>query len=183
MRTVIRSLVDVPEGSPRRYSDGRGYVLLIWKVGRRRYKWCFEHRLVMGFPDGHVHHKNHDKSDNRPENLEALDERAHSREHHPRGFPIDRAIELYQSGLTLKAVALQLGALPTSVLRSFQRLGIQRRKRTSHNASKVRCLRGHAFTPENIAPAKGGRSCRLCAQQRNREYRRRLKVRASEQVA
>lgn len=66
-----------------RYLDASGYVRV--RVGPN--DWPYEHRHVWEsangpIPDGfHVHHRNHDRSDNRPENLELLDGRAHNRHH------------------------------------------------------------------------------------------------------
>lgn len=51
-------------------------------------KWTYQHRHVMEQVLGrklekneHVHHKNHDKTDNRIENLEILDPSTHHRNH------------------------------------------------------------------------------------------------------
>ena len=51
--------------------------------------WVTEHRMVawdLGIltdPSDHVHHRNHDTRDNRPENLEAISAAEHVRLHHP----------------------------------------------------------------------------------------------------
>src|SRR5687768_7439307 len=60
----------VPSGKPGRYKNIHGYIVLRWRVGRSQYVECLEHRLQCGLPvNQHVHHKNHQKDDNRPENL------------------------------------------------------------------------------------------------------------------
>lgn len=47
-------------------------------------------------------------------------------------------------------------------------------------ASKTHCKRGHEFTPANTKPSNvGARVCRECANQRNREYRAREKLRSA----
>lgn len=68
-----------------RYVDKSGYVHL-WQRGTRKLRR--EHRVVMEAVLGrplddteHVHHRNHDTSDNRPENLEILTPTAHARLH------------------------------------------------------------------------------------------------------
>lgn len=67
----------------------------IWHHGYRAVKladgsWMLEHRLVMErllgrklLPSEHVHHKNENRQDNRPENLELLTKAEHLREHAP----------------------------------------------------------------------------------------------------
>jgi len=48
------------------------------------YTYEFEHRIVAGLEKGDervVHHKNHDKTDNRPENLEVMTRSEHAKEH------------------------------------------------------------------------------------------------------
>ena len=78
--------------------DANGYVQLSSKVhgdnhGRR------EHRVVMESLIGRalrfdeiVHHKNGDKSDNSPHNLEVMTRADHAREHHARGQLVACAI-------------------------------------------------------------------------------------------
>jgi hypothetical protein len=56
-----------------------GYIMRYVAPG----KYVFEHRLVAGVKNSKevVHHKNHDKQDNRPENLQVMDRSEHAKEH------------------------------------------------------------------------------------------------------
>lgn len=73
---------------PKRTITARGYVQLIWtdpETGELRRE--YEHRLVWEEANGPlpsgwiIHHKNGDKTDNRLENLEALDKTGHAKTH------------------------------------------------------------------------------------------------------
>lgn len=44
------------------------------------------------------------------------------------------------------------------------------------NARKTHCIRGHEFTPENTMPNQGGRRCRACKDQHNRNRDRRKEM-------
>lgn len=96
--------------------------------------WVYEHRAVAfdaGMLDGpddhrHVHHKNHDKTDNRLENLEVLTASAHGAEH--RTFDVDRAVSLYLAGASTIAVGREIGVDPSAISRVLAKVGIPARK-------------------------------------------------------
>ena len=79
---------------PGRYVNAAGYVLVRMPDHPNAMKgYVLEHRWVMEQTLGRlllshepVHHQNHDKTDNRPENLELLDQHSHGKKHgRPRG--------------------------------------------------------------------------------------------------
>jgi hypothetical protein len=80
--------------NPKGYIEGR-----VWQDGKRRDVKRHRHvmeqhmgRLLEAHED--VHHKNEDKRDNRPENLEVMSHGAHSKLHnrsrkYPKGYKLD----------------------------------------------------------------------------------------------
>ena len=72
----------IPDGEPWRGIASHGYVILAWWINGEQVR-TYEHRVVDGHitTAEHVHHKNHDRADNRPENLEYLTEAEHAARH------------------------------------------------------------------------------------------------------
>lgn len=124
---VIRWLREgeVPTGEPRRYLASSGYVRLRWRMGDE-YVECFEHRWVMGAgPGEQVHHINHDRSDNRPENLKLVTPTEHGAEH--RRHDHDEVVRLYESGLSSLDIRDLLGIDPGAVSRILAAAGVPAR--------------------------------------------------------
>lgn len=115
-----------------------------------RLGWVPEHRFVAyemgwlpaGRPDLHVHHKNHDKLDNRPENLAVLTSAEHRAQHRseqlretlepsltPRRRVLDGALaaRLYLAGLTTVEVAERLGSHAGNISRALAAEGVKAR--------------------------------------------------------
>jgi hypothetical protein len=123
--------------------------------------WAFEHRVVahdaLGpIPPGfHVHHKNHDRSDNRLENLEVVS----PSEHHARHRAIDhkRIAALYVGGMTSTQIAESEHINSATVSRILASEGIKARGRVrvSVDDDALRKLRARGDEVSSIALALG----------------------------
>lgn len=127
MNKRIRSLrtgEPFPEGEPRRYRGSHGYIRVRWDVGPELVE-CYEHRWVMGVNDPalHVHHINHQRDDNRPENLEVIDPAEHYHHHHPMSFDVDEARRMYESGMSTPEIGRALGVDHSNVYRALKKTG------------------------------------------------------------
>lgn len=123
----IRRLRDdepIPSAVPKR-CKARGYIVLRWKVGVRSYVEILEHRYVAGRHMPHVHHKNHDKTDNSPDNLQPLTTLDHGAEHATVNFA--EAAELYVNGWSLPRLARRYGVGSGNVLRGLRKRGVKMR--------------------------------------------------------
>jgi hypothetical protein len=121
----ITRMEDVPWSTPRRYRNQAGYIRLRWALPDGVFAECYEHRLVCGFPDGHVHHINGRKDDNRPDNLRVVTSAEHGREH--RDFDHAEAAKAYAAGLTTTEVGTAFGVTAGQVSRALRAMGVQMR--------------------------------------------------------
>jgi len=132
VKAVIRRLIAgdvIPSGKPRRYQTGDGYYVLRWKISRLEYVEVLEHRFIVGLDAEHVHHKNGNKLDNRPINLEPLTASAHNGKHHIPMFDTDEASSLYRSGWSLPMLGRKYGLHPVSIMRTLKKRGVVMRPR------------------------------------------------------
>lgn len=145
----------IPAGQPRRYKSSNGYMRLRWRIAPNTYVETYEHRVFEGAVTTaeHVHHLNHDRTDNRPENLEPLSAWEHYMEH---ASPYaDEAIRLYQEGLSAGAVAEKIGIQRGQVYAFLEVRGIPRRKvsdyRPTDRDDQIRDLHSQGIRPAEIA--------------------------------
>lgn len=121
----LRDDEPVPNSQPRRFKTRDGYWLLRWKVGVKSYVEALEHRVVAGRELPHVHHKNRQRDDNRPENLQPITPLDHGAEHALVNF--SEAAQLYIEGWSLPRLARRYGVGNVTVMRGLKRRGVQMR--------------------------------------------------------
>lgn len=163
---AIRNLRDdepTPEGVPRRYvQTPTGYITLRWRVGPNEYVERREHRQVAldqgwDIVGKHVHHMNHDGSDNRVENLMVVSVTEHGRQH--RSINHSEVVGLYQQGVSMREIARSLGVNGATIFRIVQAAGVVRKEKppnyihVDEDEVKRRYLRGES--PRSIAVALG----------------------------
>ena len=133
----LRAGDPIPTTEPARYEEKKGYVVLTWKVGPNEYVRTHEHRLIAGFPDAHVHHKNHDKADNVRDNLEPLSASDHARLHAAQRLDRAEAARLYRLGHSTPEIARRFSVHYSNVIRGLRAEGIILRSRGADGAGEV----------------------------------------------
>lgn len=125
----------VPTSTPHRYSSAHGYIRLRWQVAPRRLVETYEHRVFDGMVTDaeHVHHENHDRTDNRRENLRPLTAAEHMAEHgdHRRKVDPEAVTNLYMEGMTQREIAAAVGYDSGNVSRILKRAGVPIRSQRS----------------------------------------------------
>jgi hypothetical protein len=117
----------IPNEEPRVYTTSDGYRVWRWRVGPRSYLEALEHRIIDGRVTTavNVHHRNHDRSDNRPENLVELTPKEHRLAHS--GIDYAAAWERYSEGFSTTEVGEEFGINAATLSRRFRDLGYQLR--------------------------------------------------------
>lgn len=130
-RTTTRTLSPgekIPTGTPRRYLRNHGYIELRWTVAPMSQVRAYEHQIVNGHMTtaDQVHHRNHQRDDNRAENLKPMSHAEHHAEH--RGEWWEKAANLYADGMGTYRIAKIVGADPSTVFRALVKMGVPTRE-------------------------------------------------------
>ena len=138
MIRTLRADEPVPDGKPRFYRDGRGYVRVRWKIGKGEYIETYAHRLAARANEGHVHHLDHVKDHNDPTNLEILSPTEHAKRHHPRGqIPMKDAVRLYRQGWSPSMLGARYGIAGWTVHRYLRDAGVTMKTHYAGNRIEV----------------------------------------------
>lgn len=167
-------------GDSRINSSGYRQLFLPWHPAARSNGFVYEHRVLMERivgrflrPDEHVHHRNGDTLDNQIENLELLSAAEHRATHAE--IPDEHVAELLRRGVGSTEIA-SLGVSTHRTVRIRRELLARGETVTVAPRDRTHCPRGHPYTTENTYyPPGGGRICRTCKTEGQREYRRALR--------
>lgn len=123
----------VPTGKPRRYHTEHGYIRLRWRIGPRQYVETYEHRVVGDRVTRaeHVHHKNHVRDDNRPENLAYISAAEHV-DLHSSGIDTDELVRRYEAGASTLDLARAFGTHAGNVSRMLRAAGVRMRSKKDY---------------------------------------------------
>ena len=167
MAMATRTRGRIPRGTkvPNRPPDTRkrttdGYMELFWRTGPNTYLTALEHRVIDGTvtTEEVVHHRNGNRLDNRPSNLEPMTSIEHGRLHHQK-VPWDRAVEMYLRGVTTTEIADTLGSWPGNVSRALRDRDVVMRKGAGNKVygiqNQVIALHNEGLRPREIASRLG----------------------------
>jgi hypothetical protein len=132
---IVERGKEVPAGPYLRYKTDQGYIKLRWTNPDGSYTEVLEHRVVDGrhTTAEHVHHINHVRDDNRPENLQELSAAEHRSLH--RKHALEQYAEwqaMYEAGRTTTEVAAAFGTNAGNVYRGLMQVGASVRKKTDY---------------------------------------------------
>jgi hypothetical protein len=127
----LRDDEPIPTSPTRRYTKQHGYVVCRWKISKSHYVECYEHRVIAGRPNGHVHHKDGHRDNNDPNNLESLSPADHVR-HHLGRFDVDVAISLFVAGYSTPQIGKYLSVNPATIYRALKKRGYRRSFSEAH---------------------------------------------------
>ena len=152
----------VPSAPPRRYVAAHGYVRLRWTVGPGPGDQVevYEHRVVDGrvTTAEHVHHRNHKRDDNRPENLAHLTAEQHAAEHADSKRDAE-IVSLYQQGWSTVRLGSRFNLNPSSVRKALLRSGVALRSPSDYvqpvELERVKQLHGEGVRAQRMASMLG----------------------------
>jgi hypothetical protein len=125
----------IPLGPHLRYKTAEGYIKLRWTNADGSYTEVLEHRVIDGrhTTAEHVHHVNHVRDDNRPENLQQMTAAEHRKIH--REHALSQYLEwrdMYEAGSSTIEVAAAFGTHAGNVYRGLVHAGATIRKKTDY---------------------------------------------------